>query len=132
MFDPRGIRNNNPFNIRHVAGVTWQGQSATQTDDSFVQFDDPVYGIRAGCRILKSYEREGISSIQDAIDRFAPPNENNSVAYVTAVSTVCGVNPTAMISLTSYLPCLCRGIIRHENGINPYTDDQINQGIALA
>ena len=112
--------------------MTWQGQSATQTDPAFVQFDDPVYGIRAGCRILKSYEREGISTIQDAIDRFAPPNENNSVAYVTAVATFCGIEPTAIISLTANLTCLAKAIIRHENGELIYTDDQIAQGIALS
>jgi hypothetical protein len=128
----RGERNNNPGNIRHVAGVTWQGQSATQTDAAFVQFDDPVYGIRAIARILLSYEREGIHTIEDAIDRWAPPNENNSAAYVKAVAEDCDISPDAMISLTSYLPCLIKGIIRHENGEQPYTDDQINRGIALA
>ena len=33
----RGIRNNNPLNIRHSKDK-WQGIAITQTDKSFVQF----------------------------------------------------------------------------------------------
>ena len=50
----RGIRNNNPGNIRH-GGSKWQGMSETQTDDEYIQFDDPVYGIRALAKLLKNY-----------------------------------------------------------------------------
>ena len=39
----RGIRNNNPLNIRHSADK-WQGASETQTDKSFVQFKSMAYG----------------------------------------------------------------------------------------
>ena len=59
---------------------------------AFVQFDDPVYGIRAIARIMKSYEREGINTLAKAIDRWAPPNENNSQAYI---DDVCAHTPVA-------------------------------------
>lgn len=128
----RGERNENPGNIRHVSGVTWQGQSANQTDESFVQFDDPIYGIRAIARIMKSYERQGLDTIAEAIDRWAPPNENNSVAYVNAVCKACGVEPDDKVDFDAIMPQLVKAIIVHENGENIYSDDQINQGIALA
>lgn len=132
MSEPRGIRNNNPGNIRIVRGVTWQGQSATQTDGSFVQFDDPVYGIRAIARIMKSYERAGIDTIGAAINRWAPPNENDSDSYIDAVCDDCSIPANVPVSLTSILSPLVRAIIRHENGVQPYTDDQIHRGVSLA
>ena len=36
---PRGIRNNNPLNIRRTAKDQWKGLRAQQTDASFCQFD---------------------------------------------------------------------------------------------
>lgn len=128
----RGIRNNNPGNIRLSANTTWLGQSAQQNDSAFVQFDDPKYGIRAIARIMASYERHGVKTIHDAINRWAPPNENDSDAYVSAVCFSCGIDPHIPVSLTAILPNLVVAIIRHENGSQPYTDQQIAEGIALA
>ena len=50
----RGIRNNNPLNIRHSADK-WQGASVEQKDKSFVQFKSMAYGYRAAWRILQTY-----------------------------------------------------------------------------
>ena len=36
---PRGIRNNNPLNIRRTAKDQWKGLRAQQTDASFCQFE---------------------------------------------------------------------------------------------
>jgi hypothetical protein len=128
----RGELNNNPGNIRIVQGVVWSGQSIVQNDPSFVQFINPVYGIRAICRILRSYEREGINTIQNAIDRWAPPNENNSYAYVTDVANRCDISPTEVLSLESIMPSLIQAIIWHEEGRCIYTFQQIEDGIDLA
>lgn len=128
----RGEANSNPGNIRQVRGVTWVGQSIVQADDAFVQFQSPVYGIRAIARILKSYDREGIHTLAEAIDRWAPPNENNSSAYVSDVCQRCGVNPDTTVVLSAMLPEVVKAIIHHENGECIYNDDQINQGIALS
>jgi len=43
---PRGIRNNNPGNIRKNESFTWQGE-IDQDDKGFVVFDDEVNGLRA-------------------------------------------------------------------------------------
>ena len=40
---PRGIRNNNPLNIRRGKDQ-WQGLRAQQTDASFCQFESLDYG----------------------------------------------------------------------------------------
>ena len=128
----RGERLNNPGNIRHVPDTDWQGQTLEQPDPSFVQFTDPVYGIRAIARILHAYENQGIHTLAEAIDRWAPPNENNSAAYVSDVCARCGVGPDDVVSLHDILPQLIKAIIQHENGECIYSDTQIAQGIALA
>ena len=51
---PRGIRNNNPLNIRHSADQ-WQGACEEQKDKSFVQFKTMAYGYRAAWKTLQSY-----------------------------------------------------------------------------
>ena len=54
----RGLRNNNPLNIRRIVGTIWQGQLAEQRDKKFVQFKSIEWGIRAACCILKTYQRK--------------------------------------------------------------------------
>jgi hypothetical protein len=132
MSDPRGIRNNNPGNIRRQDGVTWHMQSAVQDDLSFVKFDKPEYGIRAMVRILRSYQRRGIDTINDVINSWSPPSENDTKAYVSAVCAFCMREPEDKIKLDDIMPELVQAIIWHENGSNPYTPDQIAAGIALA
>ncbi|MGU3457566.1 hypothetical protein ACLBV5_14755 [Brevundimonas sp. M1A4_2e] len=51
----RGVRNNNPGNIRRVSGVTWQGQAKDQTDAEFVVYVSPEMGVRALVRTLLTY-----------------------------------------------------------------------------
>ena len=128
----RGLKNNNPGNIRIAHGTTWQGQAQVQTDPSFVVFAAPEWGIRAIVRIMRSYKRANIDTLDAAINRWAPPNENNSVAYVDAVCEDCQVNPYDHIDLDTIMPQLVKAIIRHENGVQPYSDSLIAQGISLA
>jgi hypothetical protein len=91
---PRGIRNNNPGNIRHSADK-WQGAApeAKQTDGAFVVFTAPELGIRALVRLLLTYERRGYKSIRSILSRYAPPMENNTVRYVEHVAEQMAVDP---------------------------------------
>ncbi len=86
---PRELRNNNPLNIRHSAS-RWQGARAEQTDKAFVQFTSMTMGYRAAWRILETYfnhfEREHKPfTPRNIIFRWAPPNENDSEAYIRRV-----------------------------------------------
>ena len=73
----RGIRNNNPLNIRQ--GCNWKGLSKTQTDRQFCQFTNMVYGVRAALVTLQTYNQVyKISSINDIIYRWAPPQDGNA------------------------------------------------------
>lgn len=125
----RGIRNNNPGNIRH--GDDWRGMSETQTDKSFIQFDDVVFGIRALNRILKNYQRRGISTIEGVINRWAPPVENDTGAYVRAVAARLHVEPGQTINLQEYAVELTQAIIKHENGLQPYGISTIETGVNM-
>lgn len=82
---PRGIRNNNPLNIR--IGNRWQGEVKHSTDKSFEQFISMEWGIRAAFIILRRYiRRYGRNTIARIVAAWAPSNENNTRAYVLAVS----------------------------------------------
>ena len=52
---PRGIRNNNPLNIRRTKTSSWMGMREEQTDKSFCQFTTLRYRWRAAFMLLKLY-----------------------------------------------------------------------------
>lgn len=81
---PRGIRNNNPLNIR--IGNVWLGEVREPTDPDFEQFISMVYGVRAGFVLLRRYIRHyHRTTIPQVIAAWAPSTENNTEAYITAV-----------------------------------------------
>ena len=81
---PRGIRNNNPLNIR--IGNSWLGEVDKPTDKEFEQFKDMVYGVRAGFILIRRYiERYHLDTIADIVCRWAPPTENNTPGYFKTV-----------------------------------------------
>jgi hypothetical protein len=140
----RGIRNNNPGNVRLVPGVTWAGQvsPAEQTDAEFVQTRAPEYGIRMIARILKTYGSKAglpgvggpsIDTVQEIISRWAPPSENDTAAYIESVRKALGV-PSAQtaIDIAASLPVLVPAIIQHENGVQPYSAATLARGIEIA
>lgn len=134
---PRGVRNNNPGNIE--LGDPWQGMRAKQTDGRFAQFETPAYGIRALARTLITYQdKHGIRTVSAAINRWAPPVENDTGSYVKAVQRAVGGEMVDMHDY-QYLRPLVEAIIRHENGRGPlktantwYDDATIEEGLRLA
>ena len=96
---PRGMRNNNPGNIRKSANA-WQGKIKAGTDTAFEQFVTYVYGIRAMAKNLLSYKRDGLDTLTKIIYRWAPPGDNNdSAAYVNFVANRTGIGKTERINL---------------------------------
>lgn len=89
---PRGIRNNNPLNIR--IGNTWLGEVKNPTDNEFEQFVHVCYGLRAGFILLKRYiNRYKLNTIEKIISRWAPHNENNTRSYINRVARGMNINP---------------------------------------
>jgi hypothetical protein len=101
---PLGIRNNNPGNLRP------QGQ--------FAQYPDMETGIRALDANLQSYGKQGIDTLSGVIRKWAPPNENNTDAYIKAAAARLGIDPNQKIDLSNPLQRLAIGtaITLHENG----------------
>lgn len=97
----RGIRNNNPFNIRK--GSTWKGERPNQTDPTFEEFASLEMGIRAGLKLMRNHisgfygKRKPMNSIAKLIAVWAPPTENNTVEYVRTVSQLSGIPKTRTI-----------------------------------
>lgn len=130
---PRGIRNHNPGNLRH--GAKWQGRRADQTDAAFVQFVSPEYGIRALAKVLLTYYAGyELDTVTEIIGRWAPPNENDTGAYVRAVAKAIGVgvNDPLIVAQRHVMAPLVKAIIQHENGRQPYSDELINRGLDMA
>ena len=131
---PRGIRNHNPGNIRR-SGDPWQGLAKDQNDAAFFQFSEAKFGIRALARVLISYQdRHSLRTVRAIISRWAPPVENQTSAYVEHVAERLNVAPDEPVDLHDYnvLRGLVVAIIAHENGIQPYSDAQIDAGLILA
>lgn len=84
MATPRGIRNNNPLNIR--IGNTWLGEVPNPTDSEFEQFVSIRYGLRAAFYILRRYiRRYGRNTPAKIIRAWAPAVENNTQRYIEVV-----------------------------------------------
>ena len=105
MAIPRGIRNNNPLNIRKSKDK-WKGLSLTQNDPSFCQFESLEYGWRAAFYLLTRtyYYKYRLYTIRTIISKWAPPCENNSKAYVENVSRLTGIDPDEPIGIPSERP----------------------------
>lgn len=125
--EPRGIRNNNPTNIR--IGINWDG--AVGDDGAFIKFSSAVMGIRAAARILRTYRyKYGLDTVAGIINRWAPPIENDTESYINSVSLALNVEPETVIYDEHY-PALIAAIIKHENGKQPYSMEDINQGFKM-
>lgn len=88
---PRGMRNNNPLNIRHSAS-RWLGMADEQTDKDFVQFKAMRWGIRAAFIIIRTYIKQyRCDTIAKIVSRWAPTSENNTKAYIDRVVKFTGL-----------------------------------------
>lgn len=81
----RGIRNNNPANIRR--GCKWKGLIRQQKDREFCQFVTMKWGVRALLITLRTYVvKHHLHTVREIITRWAPPSDgNNTEAYIKFV-----------------------------------------------
>lgn len=115
---PRGLRNNNPLNIRKNNDV-FQGEVTPSKDTAFKQFKTMAYGYRAGFKILSNYYRKyRLTTIRGMITRWAPENENNTAAYVSLVSKYSGIPADDIIDINNkeLMIRIVAGMSRVENG----------------
>lgn len=132
----KGVRNNNPTNLRHVPANKWQGLASPPADkDGFCIFISPAYGIRAGALNIIAYQdRYTVRTIRALVERWAPWSENNVEAYIASVEKRTGFDRDKRLDfhLYEHLRPVIVAMIRHECGSLPYTSAVIDQGLMLA
>lgn len=141
MADPklsRGYANKNPGNIDWSSANKWQGQIGIETRGApprFAVFSSHEFGIRALALLLTTYfDRHGLRTVRAIINRWAPPNENSTSAYVNAVAAKMKRGPDERLDLHSHADMrpLIEAIIGHELGGQPYSDAVLDEGLRLA
>ncbi len=131
-FTVKGLRNNNPGNIRFNPANKWTGQVG---DDGtgYAVFDEMENGIRAMAKLLRNYIASGRNSARKIVTSWAPANENNTSAYIASIVSQTGYPADAPLQPTDdVLIALMRAITRHENGYNPLTLAQFQEGLRRA
>lgn len=112
----RGLRNNNPGNMRPV--------SRNQANDgAFTIYRTPEEGWGALGKQLKAYANAGLDNVASIISKYAPSSENNTGAYIQSVtanmSKRLGSDVGALTRLDlsdpRVLKALMQSITEHEN-----------------
>lgn len=142
----RAVRNNNPGNIER--GAPWQGLQKPEdmTPDQalerrFAVFKAPKWGFRAMAVTLITYQdkrqaKDGssIDTIAKVIERWAPPTENSTSAYVQAVDRIHPKGPRDHLDLHTFvdLAPLVKGMATVESGGWFWNDKDLEAGLTLA
>lgn len=122
---PRGIRNNNPGNIRFNPHNKWHGQSGEDAE-GFCVFKDAYSGLRAMRVLLINYHNQNdCIRVFHYVHRYAPSTENNITAYLNTICEVTGWVPDYVVRIPEDLPRLMKAIIVQENGSCPYSDKDL-------
>jgi hypothetical protein len=131
---PRGLRNNNPGNLRYIARNPWNGQVGDD-GEGYGVYSSMALGVRAAGRQLLAYQQRGIDTVREIISTWAPANENDTDAYVRAVASRLHVGTDQRINVASLLEPLAEAIFRHEVGVVAFaasrelTRDNIRQWV---
>lgn len=133
MKKTRGLRNNNPLNIRRNK-TAWRGLATVQNDKEFFCFTAPEWGYRAAFITLRNYRRlHRLQTLSEWIARWAPPIENDTAAYVRCVCVRCRLasdyipninNKKEMCDIVSSMSFM-------ENGV-PAIESDVEKGWLLA
>lgn len=128
----RGLRNNNPGNIRR-SRVRYKGEVRPSRDPDFKEFSTMAYGYRAVFVLLDTYRsRYGLTTIRQMLNRYAPPTENFTEGYVRFVADYSGVMPDEVIDTRSekdMIPIVA-AMSKIENGVAANIED-VERGWAL-
>ena len=96
----RGLRNNNPGNIR-LGSFRYKGEKAKSSDAAFRQFESMEWGYRAMFVLLHTYAvKHACHTLREIINRYAPPTENFTEAYIRCVANATHLSPDEPIATT--------------------------------
>jgi hypothetical protein len=116
---PRGIRNNNPGNMR-ISINNWQGKIGN--DGAFEVFDTMANGLRAN--MINLYSRAVSNgtgpwdTVGQVISEWAPNNENDTQAYIAFVERETGYGRNQILDPRNayQMSAILRAIVLLENG----------------
>lgn len=131
MSTPKGIRNNNPGNLR-PGRYKWVGEEKADPD-GYCRFSMPEWGIRAAVRNLAAYrDIHRLNTVEGIIRRWAPTNENDTKAYIASVVQRSGLGAKDILDMRDdrTVLLLLDAIIWHENGQQPYPADLLARIVA--
>jgi len=107
---PLSIQNNNPGNLR-LAGQP----GATEGQGGFAAFSSPGQGLRALTRqVVLDTQTRGMN-LEDFLNKYAPPSENQTSKYIAFVERQTGLDAKSKVP-ESKIPQLVRAIVRMEGG----------------
>jgi hypothetical protein len=128
----RGIRNNNPGNLNYV------GQAGATREEGpngrFAVFKTAKDGLEALANQLRLYGDRGLDTVREVVTTYAPSSENDTKAYIDQLAQFMGIDPDEKFDVRAdpaALAMLMKGIIKHENGYNPYGSEQINAAAGM-
>lgn len=90
----RPTRNNNPGDIEW--GTFAKQHGATGGDPRFAIFPTPEAGM--GCLRALLLRRYAGLTLTAALDKYAPPTENNTNAYIGGVCRMTGLAPESVVT----------------------------------
>jgi len=127
---PRGMRNNNPLNLKYAG----QADTIGQDKGGYGVYASMQSGIAAAERQLIVYQQAyGLTTLRQMISRWAPPGENNTAAYVADVSKTTGFDPDTPINMRD--PAVAQAVLsamaQHENGV-ALSAGMVAQGVSQA
>lgn len=125
--DAIGFRNHNPGNLRSAS-------NSTGTNGGFATFANDDDGLSAMARQLMLYGDRGNNTLESVIHTYAPRSENDTRAYIDSVSGSTGYTAQERVNLhdTETLKSVMAAMIKHENGAQPYSDEELGNAIQTA
>ena len=125
--DAIGFRNHNPGNLRSAS-------NSTGTNGGFATFANDDDGLSAMARQLMLYGDRGNNTLESVIHTYAPRSENDTRAYIDSVSGSTGYAAQERVNLhdTETLKSVMAAMIKHENGAQPYSDEELGNAIQTA
>lgn len=127
----RAERNRNPGNLE------FRGQPGAEPEEGsgrFAKFQSVADGVSALVKQLQRYGDRGTDTITEIVSKYAPPNENDTQAYIAALAKRMGVSPDKELDLNDAetLSGLVKGISRHESGSDYLSNQDVLTGLQNA
>lgn len=119
-----GIANHNPGNIRDPRWQAWKGSVGVDPWGHII-FSDKRWGLRAIRMNLAAYRKRGIRTPREIAERWgsAEAGAAEKSGYTRMLCQAIGAWPDQPLDMMDphTLRRIARGIVRQENGRDPYT-----------